>query len=84
MLDSRAMPCRHLPLSYVGGGLGGLGGIIVPTFGVMLVLGVLIGSYGSAKLRHEFKLEGFKSPREFGEHVLRPEAAPAKACRSGK
>ena len=42
----------------------------VPTFGVMLVLGVLIGSYASAKLRREFRLEGFDSPREFGEHVL--------------
>jgi uncharacterized protein len=42
----------------------------VPTFGVMLVLGVLIGSYISAMLRREFKLEGFESPREFGEHVL--------------
>jgi uncharacterized protein len=42
----------------------------VPTFGVMLVLGVLIGSYASAKVRREFKLEGFESPREFGEHVL--------------
>jgi uncharacterized membrane protein YedE/YeeE len=42
----------------------------VPTFGVMLVLGVLIGAYASAKVRGEFKLEGFESPREFGEHVL--------------
>lgn len=41
----------------------------VPTFGVILVLGVLIGSYASA-LRREFKLEGFESTREFGEHVL--------------
>lgn len=42
----------------------------VPTFGVMLVLGVLLGSYASAKLRGEFRLEGFASPREFGEHAL--------------
>ena len=42
----------------------------VPTFGVMLVLGVLLGSCASATLRREFKLEGFESPREFGEHVL--------------
>lgn len=42
----------------------------VPTFGVMLVLGVLLGAYGSAMVRREFKLEGFESPREFGEHVL--------------
>ncbi len=42
----------------------------VPTFGVMLVLGVLLGSYASARLRREFKLEGFASPREFGEHVV--------------
>lgn len=42
----------------------------VPTFGVMLVLGVLIGSYISAKLRREFKLQAFESPREFAEHVI--------------
>lgn len=42
----------------------------MPTFGVMLVLGVLLGSYASAKLRREFKLEGFASTRGFGEHVL--------------
>ena len=42
----------------------------VPTFGVMLVLGVLIGSYVSARLRREFKLEAFESPRELVEHVL--------------
>jgi hypothetical protein len=42
----------------------------VPTFGVMLVLGVLIGSHASARLRGEFKLEGFESPRDFGRHVL--------------
>ncbi|ROZ61433.1 YeeE/YedE family protein, partial [Ramlibacter sp. WS9] len=42
----------------------------VPTFGVMLVLGVLIGAYVSAKLRREFKLQAFDSPREFAEHVI--------------
>jgi uncharacterized membrane protein YedE/YeeE len=42
----------------------------VPTFGVMLVLGVLLGAYASAKVRGEFKLQGFASHREFGEHVL--------------
>ena len=42
----------------------------VPTFGVMLVLGVLIGSHASARLRGEFKLEGFESHRQFGAHVL--------------
>jgi uncharacterized membrane protein YedE/YeeE len=43
---------------------------MVPTFGVMLVVGVLIGSYLSARLRREFRMEGFASARDFGEHVL--------------
>lgn len=43
---------------------------MVPTFGVMLALGVLVGSYASALLRREFRLEGFASPGDFGAHVL--------------
>ena len=42
----------------------------VPTFGVMLALGMLLGACASAKVRREFKLQSFTSPREFGEHVL--------------
>jgi uncharacterized protein len=41
----------------------------VPTFGVMLALGVLLGSYVSARLRGEFRLENFHSPKDIGEHV---------------
>jgi uncharacterized protein len=36
----------------------------VATFGVLLTLGVLTGSFASAKLRGEFKLQSFGSPRE--------------------
>jgi hypothetical protein len=43
---------------------------MAPTFGVMLVLGVLLGSYASALVRREFRLEGFASPGDFGAHVL--------------
>ncbi|MGV3571141.1 MAG: YeeE/YedE family protein [Ramlibacter sp.] len=42
---------------------------MVATFGVMLALGVLVGSAVSARLRGEFKLESFRGPREIGEHV---------------
>ncbi|QJW84492.1 YeeE/YedE family protein [Ramlibacter terrae] len=42
---------------------------MVATFGVMLALGVLVGSAVSAALRGEFKLESFRGPREIGEHV---------------
>lgn len=41
----------------------------VATFGVMLSLGVLFGSFVSAKWRGEFKLESVRTPREFGAHV---------------
>jgi hypothetical protein len=33
----------------------------VPTFGVTLVMGVLIGSDISVQLRRDFRLEGFES-----------------------
>lgn len=36
----------------------------VATFGVLLALGVLAGSFASAALRGEFKLQSFQSPRE--------------------
>jgi uncharacterized protein len=36
----------------------------VVTFGVMLALGVLVGSFVSAKLRGDFKLQSFQGPRE--------------------
>jgi uncharacterized membrane protein YedE/YeeE len=39
------------------------------TFGVLVVAGVLLGSFVSAMLRREFRLEAFKTPREFGEHL---------------
>ncbi len=39
------------------------------TFGVMLALGVLVGSAISARVRGEVKIEVFRSPREVGEHV---------------
>ena len=42
----------------------------VATFGVMLALGVLVGSFASAKWRGDFKLEAFKTPREMGAHAL--------------
>lgn len=42
---------------------------IVPTFGVMLAAGVLLGAHVSARLRGEFRLESFSSPRELGEHA---------------
>lgn len=41
----------------------------VATFGVMLALGVLAGSFASARLRGEFHLESFQTPRELGLHV---------------
>jgi len=41
----------------------------VATFGVMLALGVLAGSFVSARLRGEFHLESFQTPRELGLHV---------------
>jgi uncharacterized membrane protein YedE/YeeE len=41
----------------------------VATFGVMLCLGVLLGAFATAKLRGDFRIESFRSPRELGEHV---------------
>lgn len=42
---------------------------MVPTFGVMLALGVLVGSFASARLRGEFKLESFESARDLVTHL---------------
>ncbi|TFZ04371.1 YeeE/YedE family protein [Ramlibacter rhizophilus] len=42
----------------------------VLSFGVAVVLGVLGGSFASARLRGDFRWEMFASPREFGEHLL--------------
>jgi len=39
------------------------------SFGVVLCLGVLAGSFVAARRRGEFRLETFASPREFAEHV---------------
>jgi uncharacterized protein len=41
----------------------------VATFGVTLSLGVLIGSFITARLRGDFRLESFKTPRELGSHT---------------
>ena len=41
-----------------------------PSFGVTLVLGVLVGAFATAKLRGDFRWELFNSPREFGGHLL--------------
>ncbi len=41
----------------------------VATFGVMLALGVLLGSLASALLRGEFHLESFRTPQELGLHL---------------
>jgi uncharacterized membrane protein YedE/YeeE len=40
----------------------------VATFGVVLSLGVLLGSFATARLRGDFRLESFKTPRELGAH----------------
>jgi uncharacterized membrane protein YedE/YeeE len=40
------------------------------TFGVMVALGVVIGSAVSSRIRGEYKLESFRMPGEFGAHVL--------------
>lgn len=40
------------------------------SFGVMLTLGVLVGSFVSARWRGEFKLESFGSARELRGHLL--------------
>ncbi|HSV45996.1 MAG TPA: YeeE/YedE family protein [Ramlibacter sp.] len=41
----------------------------VATFGVTLAVGVLLGSFASAKVRGEFRVETFSTPRELREHV---------------
>ncbi|WP_222622974.1 YeeE/YedE family protein [Ramlibacter cellulosilyticus] len=41
----------------------------VATFGVTVALGVLLGAFVSAKLRGDFKLESFQTPRELGAHT---------------
>lgn len=41
----------------------------VATFGVMLALGVLAGSFLAAKVRGEFRVESFRTPEELGSHV---------------
>jgi uncharacterized membrane protein YedE/YeeE len=41
----------------------------VLSFGVVVALAVLLGSFVSARLRGDFKWEMFSSPREFGNHV---------------
>lgn len=41
----------------------------VITFGVAVVLGVLIGSHISARWRGEFRLESFKTPQELTSHT---------------
>lgn len=41
----------------------------VATFGVTLSLGVLLGAFATARLRRDFKLESFRTPRELGEHA---------------
>lgn len=41
----------------------------VATFGVLLALGVLAGSFASARLRGDFKLLSFGSPRELLSHL---------------
>ncbi len=40
----------------------------VATFGVLLALGVLAGSFASARLRGDFRLLSFESPRELLSH----------------
>lgn len=42
----------------------------VATFGVMLSLGVLAGSFIVARLRGDFRIEAFTTPRELGEHLV--------------
>lgn len=39
------------------------------SFGVLLALGVVVGSFVSSKLRGEFVLETYRSPRELGEQM---------------
>jgi hypothetical protein len=41
----------------------------VATFGVTLMLGVLVGSFLSARLRGEFRLESFTTPKDLASHA---------------
>ena len=41
----------------------------VATFGVTLMLGVLVGSHLSARLRGEYRLESFTTPKELASHT---------------
>ena len=41
----------------------------VATFGVTLMLGVLVGSHVSARLRGEFRLESFTTPKDLASHA---------------
>lgn len=41
----------------------------VATFGVTVMLGVLVGSHASARWRGEFRLESFKTPRDLATHA---------------
>ncbi len=40
----------------------------VATFGVMVSLGVVLGAFATSRLRGDFHLESFRTPREVGEH----------------
>ncbi len=41
----------------------------IATFGVMLTLGVLLGSFATAKARKDFRVESFRTPRELTSHL---------------
>jgi hypothetical protein len=41
----------------------------VATFGVTLSLGVLLGAFVTARLRGDFRIESFRTPRDLGEHA---------------
>ncbi|AMO22188.1 YeeE/YedE family protein [Ramlibacter solisilvae] len=41
----------------------------VATFGVTLSLGVLLGAFATARLRGDFRIESFRTPRELGDHA---------------
>lgn len=42
----------------------------VATFGVMLALGIVLGSFASAKLRGEWRIESFAKPADLGHSVV--------------
>jgi uncharacterized membrane protein YedE/YeeE len=41
-----------------------------PSFGVVVVLGVLVGSLASALWRREFRLESFRAPQDLADHLV--------------